>query len=178
MDLGPKLPDTTAKNGRCGLRRLGLKMIQKEVVLRRLVVCFLSIGMVVAGALLASYSANACPFCSAVSLTLGQEIKAADAVVVAELVSVPKGTDGDNGAFAPGIGEAPLKSKFKIVETLKGKDLLKKAKEVEAVYFGDSPVGTEFMITAIDPKDLTWATPIPLPKDGRKYLSEIMKLPE
>src|SRR3954467_14169121 len=109
-------------------------MLQKRFLFRRVAICALGFVLIVAGVLMASYSANACPFCSAVSLTLGQEIKAADAVVVAELVSVPKGTDGDNGAFAPGIGEAPLKSKFKIVETLKGKDLLKKAKEVEAVY--------------------------------------------
>ena len=98
--------------------------------------------------------------------------------LVAELVAMPKSTDGDNSAFAPGIGEAPSKSKFKILETLKGAEHLKKAKEVEAIYFGDAPVGTQFMITAIDPKDLAWATPIPLPKEGREYLSKIMKLPE
>jgi hypothetical protein len=153
-------------------------MLPKRVLFRRIAICALGSMLAVAEALMASYSASACPFCSAVSLTLGQEIKAADAAVVAELVSVPKSADGDNSAFAPGIGEAPSKSKFKIVEVLKGGEILKKAKEVETVYFGDSPAGTEFLITAIDPKDLAWATPIPLPKDGRKYLKEIMKLPE
>ena len=153
-------------------------MLPKRVLFRRVAISVLGLTVIVAGVLMASYSASACPFCSAMSLTLSQEIKAADAVVVAELVAVPKGTDVDNGGFAPGIGEAPLKSKFKVVETLKGGEILKKAKEVEAVYFGDSPVGTQFMITAIDPKDLAWATPIPLPKEGREYLSKIMKLPE
>ncbi len=121
--------------------------------------------------------ASACPFCSAVSLTFAQEIKAADAVVIAQLTELPKGFGADS-ANVPGIGEAPSKSKFKIIEVLKGGEHLKKAKQIEAIYFGDSPVGTQFLITGIDPKDLAWSQPIPLTDRGKKYLSEIMKLPE
>src|SRR5258708_37402909 len=87
-------------------------------------------------------SAIACPFCSAVSLTFAQEMKAADAVVIAELVELPKRPAGADGPFAPGISEAIAKSKFRIVEVLKGGEYLKKAKEIDAVFFGDSPVGT------------------------------------
>jgi hypothetical protein len=123
-------------------------------------------------------TARACPFCSAVSLTFAQEIKAADAVVIAQLVELPKGQTSVDGPIAPGIGEPLAKSKFKIIEVLKGAEHLKKAKEVDAVFFGDSPVGTEFLITAIDPKALAWSTPIPLSDRGRKYLTDIMKLPE
>ncbi len=140
---------------------------------------FLTLALVGLWAITSTAPAHACPFCSAVSLTFAQEIKAADAVVIAQLVELPKGQSGANGGLlAPGIGEAPAKSKFKIVEVLKGGEYLKKAKQIDAIYFGDSPVGTQFLITGIDPKDLAWSTPISLTERGRKYLSDIMKLPE
>jgi hypothetical protein len=153
-------------------------IMRSQIPSRKLLLCLVAVTAVIAGAAFAACNVSACPFCSAMSLTLSQEMKAADVVVVGELVALPKNADGENAAFAPGIGEAPLKSKFKILETLKGGEHLKKVKEIEAVYFGDSPIGTQFMVTGIDPKDVAWATPIPLPKEGRKYLADIMKLPE
>src|SRR5215831_9892541 len=89
-----------------------------------------SIGLVV----IAAAAVRACPFCMAVQLTLSQELKGADAVIVAELVALPARPAGLDGAFAPGLGEPLEKSKFKVIEILKGADLLKKAKQVETVY--------------------------------------------
>jgi hypothetical protein len=128
-------------------------------------------------AVLANAAAMACPFCSAVQLTLAQEMKSADAVVVAELAELPPRPAGSD-AFAPGIGEPLSKSKFRIVEVLKGADLLKKTKQVETIYLGDAPVGSQFLITAIDPKSLSWSTPIPLSKRSRPYVDALLKLPE
>ena len=122
--------------------------------------------------------AKACPFCSAVQLTLAQEMKGADAVVVAELVDLPTRPAGADSAFAPGISEPLVKSKFRIVEVLKGADLLKKTKQVETIYLGDAPIGSQFLITAVDPKSLSWATPIPLTKRSREYVDQLLKLPE
>jgi hypothetical protein len=122
--------------------------------------------------------AKACPFCSAVQLTLAQEMKGADAVVVAELTELPARPAGTDSAFAPGISEPLVKSKFRIVEVLKGAELLKKTKQVETIYLGDAPIGSQFLITAIDPKSLSWATPIPLTKRSREYVDQLLKLPE
>src|SRR5215471_14324670 len=123
-------------------------------------------------------SLHACPFCMGVPQTLSQELKGADAVIVAELVALPPRPAGADGAFAPGLGEPLEKSKFKILEVLKGADLVKKTKQIEAVYLGDSPVGTQFLISAVDPKDLSWSAPIELKKRSREYVNALFKLPD
>src|SRR5260221_13143534 len=97
---------------------------------------------------------SACPFCSAVQLTLAQEMKTADAVVVAELVELPPKPAGADGTFPGGLSDPLVKSKFRILGVIKGADLLKKAKQIETVYFGELPVGTQFLITTVDPKNL------------------------
>jgi hypothetical protein len=122
--------------------------------------------------------ASACPFCSAVQLTLAQEMKGADAAVIAELTELPPRPAGADAAFAPGIGEPIVKSKFRIVEVLKGAELLKKTKQIETIYLGELPVGAQFLITAVDPKSLSWATPIALTKRSRPYVDVLLKLPE
>jgi hypothetical protein len=123
--------------------------------------------------------AKACPFCSAVQLTLAQEMKGADAAVVAELTEMaPHPAGPGDSAFPPGIGEPLSKSKFRIVEVLKGADLLKKTKQIETIYLGEAPVGSQFLITAVDPKSLAWATPIPLTSHSRPYIDMLLKLPD
>jgi hypothetical protein len=120
----------------------------------------------------------ACPFCSAVPLTFSQEMKAADAAVIAELVDAPAHAGGVESAFAPGIGDSLSKSKFKIVEILKGAELLKNTKQIETYYLGDAKAGTQFLISGIDPKALSWSTPVPLSKRGHEYLTAIIKFPD
>jgi hypothetical protein len=136
------------------------------------------VGFAVAVMAVWTACALACPFCSAVPLTFAQEIKAADAAVIAELVDVPAHPAGIDGGFAPGIADSIAKSKFRIVEVLKGADLLKHTKQVETFYLGDAKPGTQFMISAIDPKSLSWSTPVPLSKRGHEYLAAIIKFPE
>jgi len=121
---------------------------------------------------------QACPFCMAVPLTLSQELKGADAVIVAELVALPARPAGSDGIFAPGLGEPLEKSKFKVVEVLKGAELLKKAKQIDAVYLGDAPVGTQFIISGVDPKALSWSAPLEVKKRSRDYINTLFKLPE
>jgi len=96
---------------------------------------------------IAALAVKACPFCSAVQLTLAQEMKGADAVVVAELTELPPRPAGADSAFPPGIGEPLSKSKFRIVEVLKGANLLKNTKRIETIYLGDAPVGSQFLVT-------------------------------
>ena len=71
----------------------------------------------VALVLLVSQTANACPFCSAVSQTFSEEIESMDAVVIAKLVEPPPPASDDNaGDF--------VKAKFQVSEIIKGHALL------------------------------------------------------
>jgi len=127
---------------------------------------------------LSGSAVQACPFCMAVPLTLSQELKGADAVIVAELVALPARPAGSDGIFAPGLGEPLEKSKFKVVEVLKGAELLKKAKQIDAVYLGDAPVGTQFIVSGVDPKAISWSAPLEVKKRSREYINTLFKLPE
>lgn len=146
-------------------------MIQRKKIL-------LAISIALGFAFAFDRAIRACPFCSAVQLTLAQEMKTADAVVVAELTELPSKPGGADAAFQGGLSDPLVKSKFKILGVIKGPDLLKKAKQIETVYFGELPVGTQFLITAVDPKNLAWSQPIPLTKHSREYVDALLKLPE
>ncbi len=102
-------------------------------------------------AMLVAGAAMACPFCSAVSRTFSQEIQGADVAVIAELVELPPSRSGSDGGFAPGLSEPLAKSQFKIVESVKGADLVKDIKEIEANYLGDASVGRSFSSQAQAP---------------------------
>src|SRR5262245_51223763 len=134
--------------------------------------------LIVLGLVVVAGTIRACPFCMAVPLTLSQELKGADAVIVAELVALPARPAGSAGIFAPGLGEALEKSKFKVVEVVKGAEVLKQAKQIEAVYRGDAPVGTQFIISGVDPKALSWSAPLDVKKRSREYINTLFKLPE
>ncbi len=129
-------------------------------------------------AVLAAGVASACPFCSAVSRTFSQEIQGADVAVIAELVELPPSQSGSDGGFAPGLSEPLAKSKFKILESVKGADLVKDIKQIEANYLGDATVGAQFLVTGTGAKSIAWSTPVPLSNEGRQYILDIMKLPD
>jgi hypothetical protein len=142
-------------------------------LLKILTAVFAASVLVIAGHRIVS----ACPFCSAVSRTFSQEMQSADVAVIAELVQLPRSASGSDGGFAPGLGGEIPKCKFKIVETLKGPEHIKNVKQIEANYFGDATVGSQFLITGMGPAPLAWSTPIALSKRGREYLMSVMKLP-
>lgn len=137
--------------------------------------------LVVASALFVALSGvvYSCPFCSAVQQTLSEEIKGADAALI---VRLNKGNDAPksagpapDGAVAP---RDPVKTKFAIVQVLKGEKLLGATKEIEVLYFGTHPSGTQFFVTGVDPKNLAWSTPTMLSPRAVEYLEKIVKLPE
>ena len=108
--------------------------------------------------------ANACPFCSASGPTLTEQIAAADVVVIATLQPVANDADADSRTF-------------KIVETLKGRNLLGRSLQIEKNYFGDEPVGSRFYITANQANDLFWLAPNPLTDRSVEYLRSLSALP-
>jgi len=136
-------------------------------------------GVAVAAAGLVG-SADACPFCSAVSLTLSQEIAQSQAAVIARLVEPPPAA-----ALAP-TADGPLpKGKFEVVEVLKGGDLVAEAgltggdaKPIETIMLDEKPVGELFLLLGVEPPNLVWSSPIRLGDRGVAYVRRLGELPE
>ena len=61
-------------------------------------------------------AARACPFCTAVTLTFGEEMKQADVAVIARLSERGEVPKDPLAAEVPGASD----SKFEVVEVLKG----------------------------------------------------------
>ncbi len=126
--------------------------------------------------------AQACPFCSAVSLTFAQEIAQSQAAVIARLIEPPPAS-----ALGP-TAEGPLpKGKFAVVEVLKGDDLVTDAghtaggeKPVETILLEDKPIGTLFLLMGMDVEapDLVWSSPVRVSERAVEYLRKLQDLPE
>jgi hypothetical protein len=124
--------------------------------------------------------AVACPFCSAVSLTFAQEIAQSQAAVIARLVEPPPAA-----ALSP-RAEGPLpKGKFQVVEVLKGSDLVADAgllgadaALIETIMLEEKPVGTLFLLMAVEPPNLVWSNPIRLGDRAVAYVKQLGDLPE
>ena len=140
------------------------------------IVALLGIGMLVGQA----RQVQACPFCSAVSLTFAQEIAQSQAAVIVRLVEPPP-----SGALSP-RAEGPLpKGKFAVVEVLKGGDLVAEAGHsaadgtpIETILLEEKPVGTLFLLMGIEPPKLVWSSPIPVSERAVQYLRKLAALPE
>jgi len=120
----------------------------------------------------------ACPFCSAVSMTLSEEIKSADAAIIATLVKPPQVPTEDQQAKPDYVPAINAKGTFEVVEVLKGPATLKPGQKIDILFFGQKPVGTKFLIVGTDPKDLAWGTPNELSDRASKYVTRLLKLPE
>ena len=117
---------------------------------------------------------RACPFCSAVSLTFSEEIKQADAAVIARLVERGKVPEDPLASVVPGESD----STFAVVDVLKGKKALAGGKVFKTFYVGKDPIGTKFLVMASEPADLRWTTPIKLSDRAIEYVKTTVKLPE
>lgn len=109
---------------------------------------------------------KACPFCTAVSQTLRQEMASMDAVVIAEATADSKRDEE--------TGEVPLR----VVKVLKGTDYIQPGAIVKSVYYGSVEVGRKFMLSGVEPKNLMWSSPLPVDERAEEYLSKIMELPD
>ena len=124
--------------------------------------------------------ATACPFCSAVSLTFSQEIAQSQAAVIARLVEPPPAA-----SLAP-RAEGPLpKGKFRVVEVLKGSDLVADAgllgadaAPIETIMLEEKPVGTLFLLMGVEPPKLVWSSPIRVSDRAVAYIKKLAGLPE
>ncbi|MEM8944469.1 MAG: hypothetical protein AAGD11_04735 [Planctomycetota bacterium] len=137
-----------------------------------LVICLLATNLAV--------RADACPFCSAVSQTLTQEIEASDVSVVARLIKLP--TDGGLDA------EAPLEldlddpdsgtAEFEVVEVIRGENAPAVGSVIKVVYFGGNEQKKNFLINGLTSTRLDWSTPLPLTDRGVDYIRSLSTLPK
>jgi len=138
-----------------------------------------------------TWVARACPFCSATQATLREEIAQADVAVLAELVKpaeMPK-------TLEPGApGELPMVAlaEFKILEVLRGNDIVGTSNKIGVRFFGRPEKGTQFLVIGVDggglagtkaavpiPLDrVIWNRPIQLTPRSATYVKTSLKLPE
>jgi hypothetical protein len=114
--------------------------------------------------------ATACPFCSAVNVTFSEEMKNNDTAAIVKLVEPAPKHKGEELEFA--------KATFEVTEVLKGEEHVKVGDRFKTIYIGEAKVGTEFLSMGILPPVLEWGPPIELTDRAKKYLRELMKLPE
>ncbi len=121
--------------------------------------------------LAATGTALACPFCSVETQTLSEEMRGADAVVLAKLVkeAPPSANPAD-----PNSGTAT----FQIIETLRGQESLKDTKEISVVFFGDSNREKTYLVNGIGKDKVDWTTPLPLSTAAVKYVKQLSTVPE
>lgn len=115
---------------------------------------------------LPQWRAVACPFCSAVSQTLRQEMAAMDAVVIGSSLQDATERDAETG-----------KVRMKVEKVLKGGDLVQVGDEVDAIYYGDVSVGRRFMLSGVDPPQMQWAC-LPVSPRGEAYVTKVAEIPD
>ena len=146
------------------------------MLFRHWIVALLGIGLLIGPA----QRAQACPFCSAVSLTFAQEIAQSQVAAIVRLVEPPPA-----GALSP-RAEGPLpKGKFVVVEAIKGADLIAEAGHagadgtpIETILLEEKPVGTLFLLMGIEPPKIVWSSPIPVSERAVQYIRKLSTLPE
>ena len=142
--------------------------------------CLMAVAILLAALLGRPARVEACPFCSAVSLTFAQEIAQSQAAVIAKLVEPPAA-----GSLSP-RAEGPLpKGKFQVVEVLKGAPLVEEAglmgadsKPIETILLEEKPVGSLFLLMGVEPPNLVWSSPIQLSDKAVAYIKKLGDLPE
>lgn len=132
----------------------------------------------------------ACPFCTAVSMTLSEEVAQSAYVVLARPIDAAEpvteqelnssspdasATDGTAAAAPPTIAAAD--AVFEIVEVLKGEEKLGKKREIKLMYFSQHPPETQFLVFGSGAVDPVWTTPTALSERAVEYVRNIVKLP-
>ncbi|MCA9133967.1 MAG: hypothetical protein KDA45_12460, partial [Planctomycetales bacterium] len=128
-----------------------------------MVVRILAVGLAVVGLGGAGGPALACPFCSAVSQTLSEEMAAMDTAAIARIVA---GSETDSDA------------EFEILAVIRGESLVRPQQKLRVSYFGKSKPDQHFLLMGVDPPDLLWSSPLPVSQVAIDYVQALAKLPK
>jgi len=152
---------------------------QRAFIVRRLAICVALLAVLWNVA--AVRVARACPFCSAASQTLSEELAAAEVAVIARLVkgvAPPAATSNDPVGLDAAIDPDSGKATFEIVEVLRGAKLVDGVKQIKVVYFGENEQNKKFMISGVSGQPVDWTTPLPLAARAVEYVKQLGTLPE
>jgi hypothetical protein len=137
---------------------------------RRLNLAIAAVCLSIAG----SWAALACDFCGPVNLTISEELSSAEVAIIATMTKAPeKSKDGKSEL---------TKAVFQVDHVLKGGQNLKLDEAgapllVEAYYFGDAKVKTQFLLMGLDPPKIKWGSPLALSAKAVDYVRKLPKLP-
>jgi len=131
-------------------------------------------------------SVEACPFCSATSQTLSEELAAAEVAIIARLSQAASSADTKASDSYQGADSNTGLAKFEVVEVLRGADKFPDLKEIQVVYFGQDEADKLFLINGIDAglpptagnQVADWTTPLPLSERGVRYVKMLGSLSE
>lgn len=129
-------------------------------------------------------TARACPFCTAESRTLTEEINDSVVVLFAKLTepaAVAEALAGQGvpyGFVDPESGEA----RFAVERVLQGEDQMADPNEIGAIYFGNADFETTFFVRGLDSgiedEPIDWTIPMPLSETAVAYVARLFELPE
>lgn len=127
---------------------------------------------ILAMALLISQTAFSCPFCSAPSLTLSEQVAQADVVVLVKWVDGKAAKISDSGS-----------TEFEVIDVVQQPDggKLAKGNKIELVRYRAAKPGDQFMLFGTKVEDATeWGSPLEVSKSGYDYIrnSPKPKLPQ
>lgn len=121
--------------------------------------------------------AQACPYCPTMKSTFFEDVRASDVAAIAELISMPDPPDSRENLPSDELIDS-YKGKFRITKVLKGDQHVSPGDTVVAIYTGTEKPGVNFLMCAVDPADLQWASPQDLTERSQEYIEQVLKLPE
>ncbi len=129
--------------------------------------------------------AVACPFCSATSQTLSEELASAEVAVIARLKEPADALAANNlDSFDPSDPNTGMAT-FSVIDVIRGGERHPGLDEIKVVYFGEGETEKVFLIHGIDAglptasgPGFDWTTPLPLSSRGVEYIKQIGSLPE
>ncbi len=134
-----------------------------QIVTKQSSLIVLLSGFAAIGLGLTAYRGLACPFCSAVSQTLSEEMSAMDTVAIAKIVA---GSETDSDA------------EFEIISVVRGDKLILPAQKLRVNYFGKAKPDQQFLLMGVDPPDLLWSSPLPVTELAMQYVKMLPSLPK
>ncbi len=138
----------------------------------------LAIGLVLA--MIAAPVILACPFCSAVSRTLGEQMNDFDVVAIASLQTEPT---------SPDERELP-RATFRIIDFLRGEEFFTDTEngkeegddsrlDFETIVIGGkNRIGDHYLVMGNGTRHVNWSTPIPVSDRVVDYMKQIDSLPQ
>jgi hypothetical protein len=122
-----------------------------------------------------------CPFCSAPSLTLSEQLAQADAAVLVEYVEGQKPAPA-SAETAGGAGSSPAKKRvdasttYRIREVIHGpREILKKGDSITLARYRAGKKGDLFILTGTKGTTIEWSSPLEVTEASYKYIAEAPK---